>query len=180
MFKKFLLSLGVLAFAGGSAVLGTQALLSDDVTLTANTFTTGTVDLQIRVGANPYADTQAGFSATLLPGQSSTSEFLLKNNDSQVDLEISAQSIVTGSVLDPSLVMVEFTAVDAINVPTGTPVSQSLAAWTTPTSLGLPNIISNGEQKYLMKVTIDPSVTASNVSSVFDFVFTGTQVVPAP
>ena len=178
MMKRILLSLGVITVVGGLAVFGTQALLSDSVTLTANTFSTGTVDLQISIDDIQYAGTQVGFSETVFPGQSSSPHyFFLKNNNSGVGLSIDGQSVIGGgNAIDPTLVTVALTAVSGGNVPVGAPVSQTLATWNTPTALGSPNIASNAIQKYRMVVSFDSSISAAGADSIFDFVFTGTQV----
>lgn len=82
MFKRILLSLGVIAVVGGAAVAGTQALLSDSVSLTANTFSTGSVDLQIWNGSTYVDGPVTGFTENnLLPGVAGTPHVVwLKNN----------------------------------------------------------------------------------------------------
>lgn len=177
MIKRLLLSLGVITVVGSLAVYGTQALLSDTVTLTANTFSTGTVDLQIWDG-DSYEDTSVGFTETMFPGESSDPHaFWLKNNASGVDLSIAAAATVTDNEIDPTLVEVTIVAVDGANTPVGTPVTKLLSDWTTPSALGLPDITTNGEQKYLMTVTFDESIEDAGATSAFDFTFTGTQVL---
>lgn len=177
MFKRILLSLGVITVVGGSAIVGTQALLSDNVSLTANTFSTGSVELKIWDG-DSYEDTTTGFSATLFPGQPSGPHVVwLKNNNSGVSFDISAIATVTTETISSDDVMVTLVAMDnAGTTQTGTPVTQTLTAWETSTALGLPTVPTNGEQRYHMTVTIDPDVTTSGATSAFDFTFTGTQV----
>ena len=187
MVKKLILSLFIITAVGATAIYSTRALLSDSVTLTTNTFSTGTVDLQISKNATTnYADTLSGLFTNVqdLPGQTQTQYFYLKNNGSGVDLSIAAQSAnisVNGGVLS-SNVNVTFTPVDSSNtqIAGSTPVSHTLADWlTTPTLLGTPNVPSGGRQKYKMDVTLDSGVTSSGTFS-FDFTFTGTQVNPTP
>ncbi len=180
MIKRLLLGLGTITVVGGAAIFGTQALLSDSVTLTANTFSTGTVDLQISKDDLTYADTETGFTQTVFPGQSSTPEyFFLKNNASGVSLALSAQATVGGgNEIDPTLVTVEIVAVTGGGAiePGATPVSQSLTAWATPTALGVPNLANNDSQRYRMTVSFNSSITDSGADSIFDFMFTGTQL----
>ncbi len=185
MIKKIILSLLIIGGVGASAVAGTQALLSDTVTLTANAISTGTVDLQIAVnGQTNYENTQTGFVETILPGQSKIKSFRLKNNASGVALSIAAQA-TNVSGLPSNKVLITFTPWTTSSTTSGSPepgsspTTHTLADWVGGASLGNPNIASNGVQDYRMEVSIDQSVSTAG-SSTFDFVFTGTQVVPTP
>ena len=183
MFKRILLSLGVITVVGGSAIVGTQALLSDNVSLTANTFSTGSVDLQIwDVPTSTYGGATVGFNNTMLPGGTSGPHvFWLKNNGSGVDLAVTAAATLVdigGGDYSSDDITITITPM----LPDGTgpavgasPVTQTLTAWLSTTALGLPNIPTNEEQRYHMQVTIDPGVTKSSESVSFDFTFTGTQ-----
>ena len=154
MFKKILLSLGTIAAIGGIAVMGTQALLSDEVTLTANTFSTGSVDLRISVGSG-WGETQEGFTVTgMLPGDTSQHELWLQNNNSGADLEISAQATNRTGTLSRHDILIRFIAVESDNTPIsgGTDIAKTLAEWGTPSPFESPNIASGGMQKYLMEV----------------------------
>lgn len=180
MIKKLLLSIAIIGVVGGTAFAGTRALLSDAVTLTANTFSTGTVDLQIAIGksAGPaFADTQVGFTKTMFPGQTETKFFRLRNNGTGVDLSIVAQASSASGAISPADVTVAITPVNSTDVPTGATASATLATWvSTPGSISPPNIGPSSTQRYQMDVSISSGVTTGGVSSVFDFNFTGTQV----
>ena len=183
MFKNLLLSLGTITVVGGIAIAGTQALLSDEVTLTANTFSTGSVDLQISTNDSVYTDTTTGFSQTVFPGHTSLPHyFWLKNNNSGVGLDIEAQAIVDDeNDIDPDLVEITITAVTGGGdlLDGSTPITHTLSEWSTlPIALGFPSIDSNHKQRYSMTVTFDSSITESGAASIFDFTFTGTQVAP--
>lgn len=182
MIKRLLLSLFIIIGAGGSVAVGTHALLNDSVTLTANAFSTGSVDLQIAVGDANYSGTHAGFTDTVMPGQTKSKSFKLKNNGSGVDLAIAAQA-VSVSGLPADKVFVSITPWTSSSTTSGVPESgavtttHTLADWASGASLGNPNIGSNNVQDYKMDVRVDESVNTSGTSS-FDFIFTGTQVNP--
>lgn len=177
MVKKLLLSLFIIAAVGTAGVSATRALLSDQAVLSANTFSTGTADLLVAKGqtGGTYQESQAGFTSSLLPGETVTNYFRLKNNSSDVDFSIAAQAVgVTGDI-DPNNVTVTFTPVNSSEVPVGTAVSHTLSAWsTTPASLDLPNINHGGTQEYKIDVTLAPSISSTGTAT-FDFTFTGTQ-----
>src|SRR6266498_6106707 len=92
MIKKLLLSLTIIVAVGASAFTATKALLSDQVTLSANAFSSGSVDLQIKIGGDPYGDTHVGFTETVFPGQTKTKFFKLKNNKNNIPLTITTQT----------------------------------------------------------------------------------------
>lgn len=186
MIRKILLSLLIVVGVGGSAVVGTQALLSDNASLTLNTFSTGTVGLE--VATNPvttFAESLPGFSNTnMLPGQTSSHFFKLRNNEADVDLSIAAQAInVNQGGIDPSKVVIKFSpwttgTTGGSLVVGGAVTSHTLQEWKNGASLGNPALSKSSTGRYYrMDVTIDSSVTG-NLSSIFDFVFTGTQVLP--
>jgi hypothetical protein len=187
MIKKLLLSLAIVVAVGGSAIVATKALLSDQVTLTASSFSTGTANLQITVGADQLGDTHVGFTETVFPGQSKAKFFKLRNNNSGFPFEISAQS---GSIigLPGDKVHVSFTPWSSDGGVSGTTghaetgavkTTHTLTEWLTPGGLGLPNIPNNSTQDYKMEVEVDSSISTPGTST-FDFTFTGTQVNPTP
>ncbi|CAN5132661.1 hypothetical protein BH11PAT1_BH11PAT1_6720 [soil metagenome] len=182
---RLILSIFLIIAVSSTAFASTRAVLSDQVTLTANTFSTGTVDLQITTGSGTdYAETHAGFSGTLLPGQTTSKFVKLRNNGSGVDLAIAAQA-ANVSGLSGDNVTIAFTPWSSSTVSghieTGaSTTTHTLAEWlAAPGSLGNPNLTSGSIQYYKMDVTIHNSVTTSGNTN-FDFIFTGTQVVPAP
>lgn len=186
MIRKLLLSLMIITGVSASAFVATQALLADTATLAANTFSTGSVDLQINSnGDSLYSDSEPGFTDTLFPGQAKAKFFKLKNNGSGTTLSIAAQSAnISGIPADK--VIVSFTpwtsSTTAGNPESGSvKTTHTLAEWlATPADLGTPNLASNGVQDYRMDVMIDPSVSAASSSTTFDFVFTGTHVNVTP
>ena len=68
MFKKLLLSLSIVTAVGAAGILGTQALLTDQAVLSANTFSTGTADLQIARDDTAFLDQVTGFTGQIAPG----------------------------------------------------------------------------------------------------------------
>lgn len=177
MKKRLLLSISLLVLALSVGIAGTRALLSDTVTLTANTFSTGTVDLQIGLVSDSFAETQLGFTETLNPGQNVNKFFYLRNNSVGSGLAISAQTLNVSGAIAPADVTLTFTPVDALDVPVGPAVSQTLAAWTTtPSSLAF-SISAGSNQKVRMNVAFSSTISTSGASAIFDVMFTGTQVL---
>lgn len=181
MIIRLFISLFLIVVVSTTAFASTRALLSDEVTLTANTFSTGTVDLQITTGTgSDYAETHAGFSGTLLPGQTTNKFVKLRNNGSGVAMTIAAQAANLAGI-PGNKVVVSFTPWTSGSLSGhiedgAITTTHTLTEWaTTPTDLGNPTLGSGNIQYYKMDVTIDPSVTTSG-STNFDFVFTGTQV----
>lgn len=177
LIKKLLISLFIIAAVGATGVTATRALLSDQAVLSANTFSTGTADLLVNKGqtGGTYQESQTGFTSSLLPGDTVTNYLRLKNNSSDVNFAIATQAFNAGGDIDPSKVTITFTPVNSSEVPVGTPVSRSLAEWsTTPASLGTPDIAHGDTQEYQMDVTLSPSVSSTGTAT-FDFTFTGTQ-----
>ncbi|CAN5169194.1 hypothetical protein BH09PAT1_BH09PAT1_0490 [soil metagenome] len=170
---------------GGTAIAASRALLSDQATLAANTFSTGTVDLQVTTGktGGTFLDSVQGFSGVnLYPGQTITNFFRLKSTNTSTDLSIAAQAASVSGGLSDTDISITFTALDSNSSPVGVPITQTLHQWESPTDLGLPNVLANGnQQRYKMDVTVSPNLKAGGASTTFDMVFTGTQVVtPTP
>src|SRR5438105_158811 len=98
MIKRLMLSLLIITAVGASGFLGTKALLADQATLAASTFSTGTEDHKISTSqsASPtsttFVDQKAGFNDKILPGQTKSELFWLRNNSTEVDFAIAAQS----------------------------------------------------------------------------------------
>ncbi len=180
MIKRIILSLLIIAGVSASGVTATKALLSDQATLTANTFSTGTVDLKIStsqaLSGGTFVDQKVGFTDKVLPGQTISELLWLKNSSSDVDFAIAAQAASISGELNPADVTVAFTPMDdAGTTAVGSTVSHTLDVWvTSPTSLGTPNIIHGDKQRYKMEVTLASSVSSAG-SIIFDFIFTGTQ-----
>lgn len=181
MIKKLLLSLIVISAVGTTGVAATRALLSDQAVLSANTFSTGTVDLVVAKGQSggSFTDAQAGFTETVLPGETFTNYFRLKNLSVDAHFSVAAQAAAVSGPISPSDVIVTFTPVNTSEEPVGAPVTKTLAQWEAlPTGLGLPNIGDGDTQEYKIDVSLDDDVATGGASITFDFVFTGTQIVP--
>lgn len=181
MIKKLLISLFIVSVVGTTSVAATRALLSDQAVLSDNTFSTGTVNLTIAKGQSggTFADDTLGFSETLLPGETFTDYFRLKNESPDAYFAIAAQAADIGGTIDANDIIVSFTPVNSSEDPIGPAVTKTLAQWeTTPTALGLPNIADGATQEYQIAVTLDDDVTTGSASVTFDFIFTGTQVEP--
>lgn len=178
MKKRLIMSLSLLVLALSVGIAGTRALLSDSVTLTTNTFSTGTVDLQIGPSLeSPFAETLLGFTDTLNPGQNVDKFFYLKNNSVGTGLSIVAQATNPGGTIATTDVTITFTPVNELNVPVGAAVAQTLAAWiTTPSSLGF-SLSAGATQRLRMNVAFSSGISASGASAIFDILFTGTQVL---
>lgn len=172
----------IITGVGAGAFAASQALLSDQAVLAANTFSTGTSDLLIATNpVSDYASSKAGFTNNaMLPGQTSAYAFRLKNNSDAVDFSIQGQATINGTnTLPADKIFVTITPLDSSSNPMGTPVTHPLNEWTSVQSLG-DLVVDNGDiQRYKMEVMVDPSITESSVSVNFDFVFTGTQVLPS-
>jgi hypothetical protein len=180
MFKRILLSLGVLTVAIGGVVFGTQALLKDEVTLGAHTLASGTVDLQIYVPGGSFGDSAAGFSDTMLPGHTGTNHyFALKNNNSTDALDITGIAFDVAGDVPASQIYVRFAVLDAYaGSEVGTPVEYSLTDWIAADRSLLDTVTNNETQWYKMTMRLDSAATVSGVSTSFSFRFTGTQVLP--
>ena len=181
MVKKLLLSLFIIATVGTTGVTATRALLSDQAVLSANTFSTGTVDLVIAKGQSggSFEGNTVGFTETLLPGEKFTNYFRLKNQSADAHFSVAAQAAAISGTINHSDVVITFTAVNTSENPIGASVIKTLAEWeASPVSLGLPTIPDGDTQEYQIDVTLNPSVNTSGASITFDFVFTGTQIAP--
>lgn len=188
MKSRLILSFLLIALVGSTAFATTKAVLSDTATLDNNTFATGTVDLQIATSqsTNPSSgsftvDPVPGFTDTLVPGQTKSKLFWLKNNSDNIDLAIAAQAGEMGGSLNASDVTITFTPVQSDGVTSvGSPVSGTLNDWAAGvTSLGntIDNDVNSGRQRFKMDVSLSSTVTTTGTIN-FDFVFTGTQINP--
>lgn len=180
MLKRILLSLALLAAAGTVAVGATRALLANSATLTANSFSTGTPDLQIGRDDTEWLDTVTGFTDTLVPGQSKNYYMWLKNSSNNgITMAIAGQATnvsVTGGVITDD-VSISFTPVNGAGDPTGSVFGPAnLTGWaggygfTSPTY----DLAAGVSQRYRMTVSMSSGVTTAG-SANFDMVFTGTQ-----
>lgn len=176
---RIFLSFTIIVAIGASSVVASRAMLTDQATLAANTFSTGTPDLLVCSGktCTDYQDSHAGFTDTILPGETKTEFFRLKNNSSNVDFAISAQTANLSGGIDPDDVIVTFTPIDSSYepIPDAVATSHTLSEWQSPAGLGIPTVTSGSLQRYKMDVTLSENVSAGAAQAIFDFVFTGTQ-----
>jgi hypothetical protein len=188
MFKKLIFSLVILATAASTAVMGTQALVSDSVALGASTYSTGTVDLTIsKTGEEgSYVDSVAGFTdVTINPGDSIIHPIWLKNESAIGSLKIYGQATVEtveGEVvnIDPGKVSIKFVKhgsdpVEETSNSSLTTWANSKKAFGTGSTFNLP---AGSAQQYDMIVTL--SSTAPEGTFSFSFVFTGDYVAATP
>lgn len=174
---RLLLSLLLVVGAGTIGVNATRALLSDQAVLSANTFTTGTMNLLVAKGqtGGTFEESQAGFSGSIIPGQTITNYLRLKNDSADINFAVAAQAFNIGGDISADDVTITFTPVDSSEDPEGSPVTHSLSEWSASLdALGTPNIGDGETQEYQMDVTLSPSIASTGTAS-FDFTFTGTQ-----
>lgn len=178
MFKRILMSVMVMTLVGGSAFTGTRALLSDTVTLTDNTYSTGSIDLQIGKDGDPdwHDATVAGFTnLNLLPGNSADNYPWLRNT-SNTNMIVSVKATVTDNSLNPDKVLLSFLPVDGGGNSAGTVFGPYPLSGYTAGPSNLPDTLLAGEAKrYKMTVQIASDVTTSNATSKFNLEFVGTQ-----
>ena len=124
VFRAVLVVGAVMAIATGV----TFAALQSQATLTDNTISSATADLQVNSTGEDFGATDTGFDFTgLVPGADygAASDFQLRNNgDADLNVQVYAETVsATGTgVLDKSKVMVKFT-----NTSTAEPAEYSLA-----------------------------------------------------
>ncbi|HYK08631.1 MAG TPA: hypothetical protein VEW42_04000 [Candidatus Eisenbacteria bacterium] len=169
----------MISVLSATAFAASRAAFSSQVTLAANTFSTGTVDLQISKSTSsaPTAFTDvsiAGFTGNILPGATVSQTVWLKNTSDAVDFLIAAQAASVSGAIAPADVTVTLTPVSNDGLTnTGSPVIGTLSDWESVLSLGS-TIAHGAKQRYKMDVSLSGSVTTTGSIS-FDFVFTGTQ-----
>lgn len=193
MIKKLLLSLLIIAGVSGSAILGTQALLTDTATLAANTVSTGSINLTIsnsQSSTNPttFSESRPGFNnVAVRPGQTKSFLFWLKNNETDVAMSLSGQATVattTDGVAENQVIISIIPVNDDGTDIGGAPIaSANLQQWKASVlSFGFPpayELLANTRHRYRMDVKMDNGITLPGTAT-FDFVFTGTEVVSTP
>lgn len=178
---RLLISLILITAVGTTAFASSRALLSDQATLAANTFSTGTVDLQIsnsQATSSPnngsFTDNTTGFTDSILPGATpKTKIFWLRNNSTDVDMTIAAQTASLSGNIDPTKVTVAIAPVDSTGADTAAAVSQTLSQWTSAGTVNS-TIVHGGKQRFRMSVSLASDVTTAG-NTQFDVIFTGTQ-----
>src|SRR5258705_11406628 len=173
---RIALSLVIIITVGASTVFASRALLTDQATLAANTFSTATPDLLVCSGktCTDYQDSHTGFTDSILPGETKSLYFRLKNNSTNVTFMISAQTANLSGGINPDDVNVAITPVDSSynQIPDSVATTHSLTEWQSPTALGIPNVTSGSLQRYKMDVTLADGVSTGGAQAIFDFVFT--------
>jgi hypothetical protein len=170
----------------GLIAMESQAVFSDQVNLTGNSISTGSVNLLISNSQNPNSTTfekaREGFSFDLLPGQSAEKYFLLKNasayeSNFEIGVGIAIKQISSDDLAQ--YVLLEITPVDGEgNVVEGQVVYANLENLKTnpfPT-LG-PLIPKGGVQRYRLKTTMSESYQVPQVGVTYDLIFEGVQKV---
>lgn len=178
-----LLTSGLIIFGVLAAVAGLSvAQFSDSVTIDNSTFATGTVDLQIAL--NTGADVPGTFGSLitgpdvsgLLPSETETFEFWLKNNttDGPVSLDISA--LLTGITTTHADMNENLLVGFSCNSGASAIAAKKLSDWTSSASFVAPLSLAAGAQTLCeMTATLDTDATASGgASATFDTTFTGT------
>ena len=166
----------------GFVIQGSHALLSDTAVLTGNSIASGNVDLQVSNSQNGsstlFADSRAGFSETLLPGQSGDNYLFLKNataSDVPLDIDMSVSGLQDGGQGLASKATLALTPVDASGLSTGPPVTADIAALASGhMPLGM-TIASQKAQRFRLSAALSASAGQQGASLSYDLVFTGTQ-----
>ena len=178
---RLLISIILITAVGTTAFAASRALLTDQATLAANTFSTGSVDLQISnsqavsaPNSGSFTDNATGFTDSILPGAvPKTKIFWLRNNSTDIDMTIAAQTASLSGNIDPSKVTLTVAPVDSTGVDTATAVSQTLSQWTSGSAVNS-TILHTGKQRFRMSVSLASDVFTAG-STQFDVIFTGTQ-----
>ena len=201
-----LLTSALVIFGALAAVAGvSSALFSDSATLENSTFATGEgADLLIAPegpeSPGTYADSILGPTITnMLPGDTETFTFWLKNNSDSETLSLDLSTIienVNSLPVDSTLrddLSVGFTCDvgdDDSTTPDGPGITpKTLNDWDNDVSAmtglgtlgpndGTVNGIGSDEAECIMTATLSSSSTAENNSVNFDAEFTGTQATP--
>ncbi len=184
VFRAILVVGAVMAIATGA----TFAAMQSQATLSDNTISSATAELQVKSAGEDFAASDAGFDFTnLVPGAAygTAQNFSLKNNGTvDLNVQVYAETVAaTGTgVLDKSKVMVKFT-----NVSAGESWEYSLAQLESVVrnvpgaSTGFTDVSLAGAETddFQVQVKLDAgAITGSGPVSVndFDFVFLGTNV----
>ena len=178
--RAFAIARAVAAIGGTVAIVSgaTLAQLTSSASLTANTLSSATADLQVQsdAGLGPTAN---GFAfSDLLPGATYGTEHLfnLKNNGT-APLTITVASTAgaaSGGLVDKSKVFVRFT-----NVTDGNQQAEYTLQQLETNFQGVPfaPLTMNGSitKAFTVAARLDSTVTTSGAIGSFDLIFTGTQ-----
>lgn len=179
--QRFALVLVALCLWLGLAVEGSQALFTDQASLTGSSMTTGSTDLLISNSQNPtsttYEESRPGFAVHLVPGESMEKFFLLKNVSSgPVTLGTTLLSNLINTPSDlASALTVEVVPVNADGEAIEAPVSSTLLGLSQSQMTLAGTIEPNSTQRYRLRYTLAASYSAQAQAGGFDLVFTGQQ-----
>ena len=162
---------------------GAHALYTDTANLAGNTISSGSTDLLISnsqsASSTTFAESRAGFSFALSPGQSDEKYFLLKNastSNMSLDIDVAAGNSA-GAADIANAVQIEFTPVDGSGSAVGPSVSRVLAYYLN-NRLDLGTSIDRGiSQRYKIRASMQDTYVGIAQSLSYDLVFTGTQHV---
>lgn len=182
--RRLMFSVMIIVAWFGLIAEGAHALITDTATLTGNSISTGSTDLQISNSqsgsSTTFADSRTGFSYFLNPGETGESYFLLKNassSNTMLDIDVTAGNAGDSSPDLISAILVELTPVDSAGVATGVPISRQLQEYIAG-HINLGATIDKGKtQRFKAKIILSPLVNLANQSINYDLVFTGTQHV---
>lgn len=184
--SRLALSASLLLMWVGLIAMESRAVFTDEVSLTGNSITTGSVNLLISNSQNPssttFEKTREGFSFTLLPGQSAEKYFLLKNASAyESNFEIGVKANLPSDVDEvlAQSILLEITPVDGEgNTVSGQIIYDNLAGLKRDTYpiLG-PLIPKGGIQRYRIKTTMAENYKVPQVGVTYDLIFQGVQKV---
>ncbi len=182
--KRFFFSLLIVLLWLGFVVDGTHALFSASATLAGSTINSGSANLLVSNSQNGssslFETTRPGFSFTLVPGETDQRYIFLKNvATGVVDFDLSLTASVKDGTNIGDKVTIGIFPVDDTGLATQAGYTGTIADLQAARGTGL-ILPSDSTQRYVLKVTLSPSVTEQNQSMVFDLTFTGTQHIPEP
>jgi len=186
--KRIFFSVIIVLLWFGFVVDGAHALFTDSAILTDTTINTGSAHLLISNSQNPsstlFDTSRPGFAINnLVPGESVDHYFFLKNtSDPDIDFDIAVQAIVARDTAQNSRIQNGITVSIYPVDDTGTVAQQGFTRPLAGMSNTLPTgfLVPQGEtQRFILRVTLDPSFSEQNVGTTFDLIFTGTQHISA-
>lgn len=183
--KKQKIVITVLAIVAWTSFVsvGSFALFKDTVMLTDNTITTGTAELLISNSQNAsstiYEEVRPGFSSELLPGESFTRYFIVKNaSDASVPFDLSMQvQIASGTTQMHQKINLEIAPVDSdgndiIGYGPLFGTVQTFANTEQPTGVTIPK---GATQRFRVTTLLNHDVESQSDSVSYHLVVNGTQ-----
>ncbi len=164
---------------------GSYSLFKDQVTLTDNVITTGTSDLRISNSQNPnstiFEESRPGFSAELVPGQSVSKFFLVKNaSDAAVSFDLSATvTVISGSMAMLPTIQIEIMPVDELgnDLVGHQPLYGSLTSLSNG-EIPMGVVLPRGEtQRFRLSTSMSTSVESQTDTISYHLMINGTQSI---